>query len=206
MRLKNPFGRSNKQHRTMDQEQLNNEPENVAGQESATQEEQQPDMAADERATDPELLKGELDALRTEQAALHDKYMRLFAEFDNFRKRTAKEKLEMLQMAGAGTLQSVLPVMDDLERAIANNASVDDAETVKQGVVLIHQKFMHILQGQGVKRMDAKGAPFDPELHEAITKAPAPEPGSKGSVLDVIESGYTLNDKVIRYAKVIVGE
>lgn len=170
-------------------------------------------QAAAERAVsdeapmpDDDRLRGELDALRIEHTALHDKYVRLHAEFDNFRKRTAKERLELLQTAGADALKSVLPALDDMERAIANNAQVTDAEALKQAFALIHQKFTNLLAAQGMKPMLAKGAPFDPEVHEAITKAPAPTPDLKGKVIDVIENGYTLNDKVVRYAKVVVGE
>lgn len=158
----------------------------------------------EENAT--QALRAELDILRTEHTALHDKHVRLFAEFDNFRKRTAKEKLDLLQMAGADTLKTVLPVLDDMERAIANNVLVDDLAAIRQGMELIHQKFSNILLAQGVKVMRAKGEPFDPELHEAITKAPAPTPDLKGKVLEVVENGYLLHDKVIRYAKVVVGE
>ncbi|MFT3883939.1 MAG: nucleotide exchange factor GrpE [Flavobacteriales bacterium] len=160
----------------------------------------------DPPAGENDRLRGELDALRIEHAALHDKYVRLHAEFDNFRKRTAKERLELLQTAGADALKSVLPALDDMERAIANNTNVTDAEALKQGFVLIHQKFANLLAAQGMKPMQAKGEAFDPDVHEAITKAPAPSPDLKGKVIDVIENGYTLNDKVVRYAKVVVGE
>ena len=153
------------------------------------------------------LLQGELDALRTEHQALHDKHVRLFAEFDNFRKRTAKEKLELMQFAGENTLNAVLPVMDDLDRAVANNDRVHDIDAVKEGFKLIQQKLVHILASQGLKAMpDAKGMAFDTDRHEAITKAPAPSDELKGKVIDVVENGYTLHDKVIRYAKVVVGE
>ena len=130
----------------------------------------------------------------------------MFAEFDNFRKRTAKEKLELLQIAGAETLKNILPVMDDMERAMANNATIEDPKAIRQGLELMHQKFGNLMGAQGIQVMKAKGEVFDPEIHEAITKAPAPSPDLKGKVLDVVENGYTLNDKVIRYAKVVVGE
>lgn len=163
-----------------------------------------------ENATDngaEALLQGELDALRTEHQALHDKHVRLFAEFDNFRKRTAKEKLELMQFAGENTLNAVLPVLDDLDRAVANNDRVHDIDAVKEGFKLIQQKLVHILTSQGLKAMpDAKGEAFDTDRHEAITKAPAPSDDLKGKVIDVVENGYTLHDKVIRYAKVVVGE
>lgn len=151
-------------------------------------------------------LRGELDAVRTEHAAMHDKFVRLHAEFDNFRKRTAKERLDLLQTAAGETLQRILPVLDDMERAATHNATVDDIDAVKQGFELVHQKLANILLAQGMKPMRCKGEPFDPEFHEAITKAPAPTPDLKGKVIDVVENGYLLNDKVVRYAKVVVGE
>ena len=124
-----------------------------------------------------------------------------------FRKRTAKERMELMQFAGENTLKNMLPVLDDMERAIQNNEKVDDAATVKQGFSLIHAKLLSILGSQGVKTMgDLVGQPLDVDKHEAITKAPAPSEAMKGKVIDVLENGYTLHDKVIRYAKVVVGE
>ncbi len=154
-----------------------------------------------------EVLRAEVERLRTEQLAAHDKHVRLFAEFDNFRKRTAKERLDLLQYAGESTLKAVLPVLDDMDRAITNNATVADVAAMREGFNLIHQKMVHSLGTQGLKAMpDPKGQPFDTDNHEAITKAPAPSEDLKGKVIEVIEKGYTLHDKVIRYAKVVVGE
>jgi len=153
-----------------------------------------------------EAIKAELEVQKTEHAALHDKYVRLYSEFDNFRKRSAKEKLELLQFAGADAVKAILPVLDDFERAVAANEKIGDAKTLKEGFGLIQQKFQRLLTTMGVKPMEAKGSIFDPELHEAVTKAPAPEDALKGKVIDVIENGYTMHERVIRYAKVIVGE
>lgn len=209
MAFKNPFRTSNKPKTEMDNKNVKNETAENETPDIPVEEGTEPataDIGSVEERSEVEVLKAELDILRAEHQAVHDKHVRLFAEFDNFRKRTAKEKLEMLQMAGAGTLTNLLPVLDDMERAIANNVKVEDANVVKQGMELIHQKFVHLLQAQGVKAIAAKGEPFDPELHEAITGAPAPSPELKGKVLEVVENGYTMNDKVIRYAKVVVGE
>lgn len=164
--------------------------------------------ASDTALTDPEVerLQGELEALRVEHDAVHDKYVRTFAEFDNFRKRSAREKMDLLNTAGSDVLRSVLPVMDDMERAIKHNAEVADIDAVKKGFELIHQKFANILQGQGVKAMQAMGEEFNPDLHDAITQIPAPEPKLKGKVLDVVETGYMIQDKVLRFAKVVVGQ
>jgi molecular chaperone GrpE len=211
MALKNPFRRSDKDKKPMENEALN---EQVTPEAPASTEAQAADLAAApvnaDTAADPaaevERLKAELDLLRAEHAATHDKHLRLFAEFDNFRKRSAKERLELIQTAGAATITSILPILDDMERAIASNATVDDPAVLRQGFELVHQKFTNLLAQQGLEKMQAKGAAFDADLHEAITKTPAPEPDLKGKVVDVIENGYLLNGKVIRYAKVVVGE
>lgn len=158
---------------------------------------QQPDNA----------LMDELEQVREEVRALNDKHLRLMADFDNFRKRTAKERSDLILFAGENALKNMLPVLDDMERAIRNNATATDISAVREGFNLIQQKMLHILGAQGVKPMpDIKGQPFDVDQHEAITKATAPSPDLKGKVLDVVENGYTLHDKVIRYAKVVVGE
>ncbi|MBX2977944.1 MAG: nucleotide exchange factor GrpE [Flavobacteriales bacterium] len=211
MALKNPFRRSTKPDSNMSQHATDHPASEQ--QHDAPSTEQQADIdtpTAEEHSSDNgtvATLQGELDALRTEHQALHDKHVRLFAEFDNFRKRTAKEKLELMQFAGENTLNAVLPVLDDLDRAVANNDRVNDIDAVKEGFKLIQQKLVHILTSQGLKAMpDAKGEAFDTDRHEAITKAPAPSDDLKGKVIDVVENGYTLHDKVIRYAKVVVGE
>ncbi len=162
----------------------------------------QPDPASAEAG-----LRSELEAARVEAADMRDKWLRLNADFDNFRKRTARERLDLIQFAGENAWKNVLPVLDDMERAIANNTLTEDLAVVREGFHLIQPKLLHILGSQGVKPMtDVKGSAFDVDRHEAITKAPAPSPELKGCVLDVVENGYLLNEKVIRYAKVVVGE
>lgn len=152
-------------------------------------------------------LSAQLAASKADAADLKDKWLRLNAEFDNFRKRTAKERLELIQFAGENVLKNMLPVLDDMERAMANNTRTDDIAVVREGFSLIQSKMLHILGSQGVKPMaDVKGQPFDTDRHEAITKAPAPSADLKGKVIEVVENGYTLHDKVIRFAKVVVGE
>lgn len=152
-------------------------------------------------------LVAQLAAAKADAADLKDKWLRANAEFDNYRKRTAKERTDMLLFAGENTIKNILPVLDDMERAITNNVRVDDIAVIREGFHLVHSKLLHILGSQGVKPMaDAKGQPFDTDRHEAITKAPAPSDDLKGKVIDVLENGYTLHDKVIRYAKVVVGE
>jgi len=138
-------------------------------------------------------------------AAMNDKYLRLYSEFDNYRKRTNKEKLELIATASASVLKDLLSVLDDFDRAIANNATVTDSEAIKEGFNLIHTKLKTTLENKGLKAMTAKGEAFDPEIHEAIANIPAPTEEMKGKVIDDVEAGYYLNDKVIRFAKVVVG-
>jgi len=139
-------------------------------------------------------------------AELNDRFLRLFAEFDNYRKRTNKEKIDIISTASASVLKDMIPVMDDFERAITNNETADDIVSVKEGFQLIFNKFKHTLESKGLKPMTAKGQAFDSELHEAIANIPAPSNKEKGKVIEDVEKGYYLNDKVIRYAKVVVGQ
>jgi len=139
-------------------------------------------------------------------AELNDRFLRLYAEFDNYRRRSQKEKLEYIASANGNLLKDLLPILDDFERAVANNEKVEDIAVVKEGFHLIDNKFRSILESKGVKAMEAKGSTFDSELHEAIANIPAPEESLKGKIIDDVEKGYFLNDKVIRYAKVVVGQ
>lgn len=148
---------------------------------------------------------GTTDKTTSELAELKDKYLRLYADFENFRRRTAKEKLDMINSANEGLLKSLIPVIDDFERAKQSMDSTDDIAAVKEGVDLIYTKFTKTLENKGLKPMVSKGEPFDADLHESITQFPAPSPDLKGKVIDEVEKGYYLNDKVIRFAKVIVG-
>lgn len=138
--------------------------------------------------------------------ALNEAHLRLRAEFDNYRKRTLKEKADLIRNGSETTLTSLLPIVDDFERAVANFQKTDQIEVVEEGVKLIYTKFITYLSQQGVKPMDAIGKPFDTDMFEAVATIPAPEEKQKGKVLDCIQTGYTLNDKVIRHAKVVVGE
>lgn len=137
---------------------------------------------------------------------LSEKYIRLSAEFDNYRKRTLKEKMELSKNAGKQIFENMLPVIDDLERAIEVTQNAEDIDAVKEGMVLIHSKFLGFLKQQGVSEMDSVGKAFDTDEHEAVTKIPAPEEGLKGKVVDVITKGYKINDQILRYSKVVVGE
>lgn len=148
----------------------------------------------------------DLEKKEIEYKELHDKYIRLFSEFDNFRKRTAKEKLELSLNAGGDMMKQVIPTLDDFDRAIINNEKAEDIDSVKEGFTLIHNKLTQTLSAKGLKAMDSMGEEFDVNKHEALTQIPAPSEEMKGKVVDVIEKGYLLNDKVLRFAKVVVGQ
>lgn len=143
------------------------------------------------------------DKLAAELEEQKDKYLRLFAEFDNFRRRTAKERLELVQTAGKDVITALLTVLDDSDRAEKQMQQTDNVEQIREGVQLVFQKLRNILSARGLKEMNSKGEDFDVEKHEAITEIPVP--GSEGKVVDEIEKGYYLNDKIIRFAKVVVG-
>ena len=151
-------------------------------------------------------LAEEEDSSLNELAEYKDKFVRLYAEFENFRKRTNKEKLELLSTANGALIKDLLPVVDDFERAMTNNEKVEDPAALKEGFLLIFNKFRSILESKGLKPMEVKGQSFDPELQEAIANIPAPTEELKGKVVDDVEKGYYLNDKVIRFAKVVVGQ
>lgn len=148
----------------------------------------------------------ELEGLRAEHAELKDKYLRLMAEFDNFRKRTARQRNEERATAAVGTMHSLLPVIDDFDRAKATAEKPDTDEEFSDGVELVYQKFKAVAANLGLRQMSSTGEPFDPELHEAFTEIPAPSDELRGKVVDTIEPGYFLNDKLIRHAKVVVGK
>lgn len=147
----------------------------------------------------------EEEKLKAEVAEWQNKHLRLYAEFDNFKRRTSKERLELLQIAGKDVIVDLLPVLDDFERAQKSMETATDIEAVKEGVKLVHQKLKNTLMNKGLKEMEAKGKEFDADVHEGITNIPAPSIDLKGKVVDELEKGYYLNDKVIRFAKVIIG-
>ena len=139
-------------------------------------------------------------------ADLKDKYLRQAAEFDNYRKRVLKEKSELIQNGGESVISSLLPIIDDFERALQNMKKSDDTAAIKEGVELIYQKFMTTLESNGLKTIETKEADFNTDFHEAVAMIPAPNDESKGKVVDCVQKGYKLNDKVIRHAKVAVGQ
>jgi molecular chaperone GrpE len=171
--------------------------ETVASSENQEKQEEGKDSSAEEEA---------FNQLKKENSALKDKFLRLAAEFDNYKKRTLKEKIEMMKTAATDTVSALLPVLDDFDRAKKNADDENSAETFSEGVSLVYQKLYNILKQKGLEPMETTGQPFDPEYHEAITEIPAPTDDLKGKIVDTVEKGYTLNDKIIRHAKVVVGK
>lgn len=149
-------------------------------------------------------LQAELDILKQELEEAKDKYLRLFAEFDNFKKRSIKERFELMKTAAQETITALLPILDDFDRA--KKSAENGAETFSEGVQLVYHKLYSTLEHKGLKSMESTGETFDPEWHEAITDIPAPNEEMKGKVVDTIEKGYLLSDKIIRYAKVVVAK
>ena len=150
--------------------------------------------------------RDELAKANDEIASLKDKYLRQVAEFDNYRKRTLKERAELILNGGEKTIKALLPVLDDMERAIKNGENTDDPQVLREGMTLIYQKLMKVLEAQGVSKIDTEDADFDTSLHEAVALVPGMGDDKKGKVIDCMATGYKLNDKVIRYAKVAVGQ
>ncbi len=185
--------KENTEQNVENQEEINNEVE--ANEEINPEKEEVEDV--------PEL--SELEQKEEEISAANEKFLRLYSEFDNFRRRTAKEKIELTKTAGQDIIKDLLTILDDFQRAIDNNEKSEDIEAVKEGFKLIQHKFSHTLESKGLKSMDSLGEVFDVDKHEALTQIPAPSKKKKGTVLDVIEPGYLLGDKVIRFAKVVVG-
>jgi len=179
----------------------------------ATEEEQPVEGEAQQEAEEPEKeltpeekLQAEVEKLQAEQEEMKDKYLRLSAEFDNYRKRTMKEKAELILNGGEKAFKAILPVIDDMERALATMQKATDVDAVKEGVDLIYNKFIQILGQNGVHAIDTKEKELDTDFHDAIAIIDAPSEELKGKILDCVETGYTLNDKVIRHAKVVVGK
>ena len=184
-----------------EEEALNDVKEENTGADATEGEE----AAAEEAAQEKEEEKDPLEAAQEENAKLRDQLLRTIAEFDNFKKRTLKEKTELILNGGEKTITAILPVLDDFERALADTHT-DDAQAVKEGMDLIFKKFIKTLEGLGVKKIDTDGQDFDVDYHEAIAMVPGMGDEKKGKVIDCVQTGYMLNDKVIRHAKVAVGQ
>lgn len=163
-------------------------------------------LSGNTHLNEPVSDESELEQVKAELADMKDKYLRQVAEFDNYRRRTAKERLETIQTAGREVIKDLLDVLDDAERAQKQLETSDDTKQAKEGVTLVFNKLRNTLLAKGLKAMESIGKEFDPDLHEAITEIPAPTPDLQGKVVDEVIKGYYLNDKIIRHAKVVVGK
>ena len=205
------FYKNNKHNNMNPKEKENNQEEelktqatpNECDEETVGQETSQENEAP---LTEEEKLAQELEKANEQIEEQKDKYLRLSAEFDNYRKRTMKEKAELILNGGEKSISIILPIVDDFERALKNMETATDVAAVKEGVELIYNKFMSVLGQNGVKVIETKEQPLDTDYHEAIAVIPAPNEALKGKILDCVQTGYILNDKVIRHAKVVVGE
>lgn len=205
--------RNNKHNNNMNPEKENNREENLGTQNARPNE--QEEVATDQNEvreeentsmSNEEKLAQELEKAQHMLEEQKDKYLRLSAEFDNYRKRTMKEKAELILNGAEKSISSILPIVDDFERALKNIETATDVAAVREGVELIYNKFMKVLEQNGVKVIETQEKELDTDFHEAIAVIPAPTENLKGKILDCVQTGYTLNDKVIRHAKVVVGE
>jgi molecular chaperone GrpE len=197
---------------SVDKENIINEANDKLTDENAMEEALARELNTDDSLPGMENLEGaiaeddETEKLREELNEAKDKYLRLVAEFENFRKRNAKERLELTQTAGKDIIVSLLDVLDDSDRAMRQLETSEDITTIKEGISLVFNKLHNTLQQKGLKVMESKGQDFDPDKHEAITEIPAPSEDMAGKIIDEVQPGYYLNDKLIRYAKVVVGK
>ncbi|MFP4604641.1 MAG: nucleotide exchange factor GrpE [Bacteroidales bacterium] len=173
---------------------------------SSQKEKKQEDKQEEQKDAEKEKSEQKEKTDKEKLNELQDKYLRLTAEYDNYRRRTLKEKMELSRNAGEDILQSMLPVMDDFDRALQSIDEAEDIEAVKEGIHLIYNKFKELLEQKGVKEIGAKDEEFNTDKHEAVSKIPAPSEDMKGKVVDVVQKGYYLNNKVLRFSKVVVGE
>lgn len=190
------------------QENHNVEEEMAKQEETVTEnaEQQAAAEAAEEQQEVADPVMQELEAAKATIEEQKDKYLRLSAEFDNYRKRTLKEKAELIKNGGEKAISAILPILDDLERALQNMQKTDDVKAMYEGIDLIYQKFLKGLSQEGLQKMEPVGEVFDTDYHEAVALVPAPSEDQKGKVLDCVQTGYKLNDKVIRHAKVVVAQ
>lgn len=194
------------EEQNLDKEEMAENTAETASDNTAEQPEEDNKQETEENENQKEEEKDPLTLANEKIAELEDKYLRKMAEFDNYRKRTLKEKAELILNGGTKVVDAVLPVLDDMERAIANGEKTDDPQVMREGMELIHAKFIKALEGQGVKRIETENADFDTDVHEAVAMVPGMGDDKKGKVIDCIQAGYKMNDKVIRHAKVAVGQ
>jgi molecular chaperone GrpE len=184
------------------EEQLNNHIDSA--EEATTNTEESAENVADNKEFGEAEAEDPIEVLQKQVTEEKNKYLRLYAEFENFRKRSAKERIDLIGTASADVLKEMLPILDDFERAIESNKTASDIESVKEGFELLHNKFGRLMKSKGIESIDPKDEMFDGELHEAIAQMPAQSEDQKGKIFDVVEKGYKLNDKIIRHPKVVV--
>ena len=182
------------------------EEENILDNEENSETSENPEASENTESSENSEEKDPLETALDEIEQLKDKYLRSVAEFDNYRKRTLKEKAELILNGGEKAVQAILPVIDDMERALENGEKTDDPAVLREGMELIYQKFMKALESLGVKKIETEDADFDTDMHEAVAMVPGMGDDKKGKVIDCLQTGYQLNDKVIRHAKVAVGQ
>ena len=192
----------NEEFENSDKFSAESSPEDSA--DSDNKEKKKKNIFSKKKESETDILKKQLDDAIIEKSEMHDRYLRLYSEFDNYRKRSNKDRLDLIKNASEDMIKAFLPIVDDFERAIKINASVDDTDAMKEGIQLIYSKLMTLLKQKGVTAIESIGKPFDTDFHEAITNIPATDESQKGLVIDEIERGYLLNGKIIRYAKVVV--
>ena len=202
---------STKENHTPQEEEVVKNQETEAPAENTEKQEEAPETQEEAPETQEELtpeqqLAKDLEAAQATIEDQKDKYLRLSAEFDNYRKRTMKEKAELIKNGGEKAISAILPILDDLERALAIMQKADDVKAMYEGIDLIYQKFLKNLTQEGLEKMNPIGEAFDTDFHEAIALVPAPAEDQKGKILDCVQTGYKLNDKVIRHAKVVVAQ
>ena len=193
----------------MSTQENHNVEEEMAKQEETVTENAEQQAAAEAAEAQQEVADPVMQELEAAKATIEeqkDKYLRLSAEFDNYRKRTMKEKAELIKNGGEKAISAILPILDDLERALHNMQSADDVKAMYEGIDLIYQKFLKGLSQEGLQKMEPVGETFDTDYHEAVALVPAPSEDQKGKVLDCVQTGYKLNDKVIRHSKVVVAQ
>lgn len=195
-----------KNHHSQEEEEVLKQQAKASEQAEAQAQNAQHAEEGSEELTPEQKLEKELEEAKKTIEEQKDKYLRLSAEFDNYRKRTMKEKAELIKNGGEKAISAILPILDDLERALQNMQKADDVKAMYEGIDLISQKFHKVLSQEGLQKMDPVGETFDTDYHEAIALVPAPDEAQKGKVLDCVQTGYKLNDKVIRHAKVVVAQ
>ena len=190
-----------------EEEKINVEEEELLDDAQATEDQDDQEVTVVKEGTEePQEEEDEITSLKSQISNLQDKYLRSVAEFDNYRKRTTKEKAELILNGGSNAIKAILPVLDDMERAIENGAKTEEPQVLREGMELIYQKLQKALEGLGVKQIETEDADFDVDVHEAVAMVPGMGDDKKGKVIDCLQRGYKLNDKVLRHAKVAVGQ